>query len=344
MSEVDVQDLLSPVSGEDPLGPDLGNSAEYAEFIQRVQDPGAAVVDGADDADDDPAFWRKTITDAEGLLRQSKDIWIAVYLAMALVKASELSGLAQGLAIIRGLIERYSDQMHPRKDPDDLFPIQQINALGELAGSRFLKAIRKSKYCESSRFGVYTVRDFLIAAGHMQASNRAPNGDLSAIKSAFEDFKNQSSAKCTVLLSAIEESGKHVNIISEYIRTRCGPEHWDDLIELSLMLRRALEFGTGTGMGRVTESGVSNIDSVEAALKSPAGMLGDGTIQSREDVRRALQRICDYYERNEPASPVPVLAKRAMKLVSMDFMQVVRDLLPEQISTIEKLGGIEPKP
>jgi len=263
---------------------------------------------------------------------------------MALVKVSELGGLSRGLAIVRGLLERYSEGMHLRKDPDDPYPIQQINALGELAGVRFLEAIRKSKYCESSRFGVYTVRDFLIAAGHMQAANRAPNGDLSAIKSAVEEYKTQSDGKCSALLTAIEEGNKHVEIISEYIRTRCGPEHRDDLIELSLMLRRALEFGTGKGMGRVSEPDDSKVDSGEAALKSPSGSSGDGTIQSREDVRRALQRICEFYERNEPASPVPVLAKRAMKLVSMDFMQIVRDLLPDQVSTIEKLGGVEPKP
>jgi type VI secretion system protein ImpA len=31
-----------------------------------------------------------------------------------------------------------------------------------------------------------------------------------------------------------------------------------------------------------------------------------GTITSREDVVRLLDRMCEYYERNEPSSPVPL--------------------------------------
>jgi type VI secretion system protein ImpA len=66
-----------------------------------------------------------------------------------------------------------------------------------------------------------------------------------------------------------------------------------------------------------------------------------GEIRSREDVVRVLERICDYYSRNEPSSPVPLLLRRAQRLATGSFMEIVRDLAPDAIKTIEQICGAE---
>jgi len=71
------------------------------------------------------------------------------------------------------------------------------------------------------------------------------------------------------------------------------------------------------------------------------GGAGVGEIRSREDVVRVLDRLSEYFRKNEPSSPVPLLLQRAKRLVSKDFMEILRDLTPDGVSQAEKLGGVD---
>ena len=64
-----------------------------------------------------------------------------------------------------------------------------------------------------------------------------------------------------------------------------------------------------------------------------------GTIRSRQDVVRLLEDICAYYARTEPASPIPLLLRRAQRLVSMDFLQIITELTPDALSQIMMVAG-----
>ena len=58
----------------------------------------------------------------------------------------------------------------------------------------------------------------------------------------------------------------------------------------------------------------------------------------------AMDLICDYYLKNEPSSPVPILVQRAKRLVTMGFMEIIQDLAPGGVSEVEMFKGSEPEP
>jgi type VI secretion system protein ImpA len=66
-----------------------------------------------------------------------------------------------------------------------------------------------------------------------------------------------------------------------------------------------------------------------------------GEITSRDDVIRALDKVCAYYKRFEPSSPVPLLVQRARRLVKKEFVEIIQDLTPEALKQIELIGGSE---
>jgi type VI secretion system protein ImpA len=66
-----------------------------------------------------------------------------------------------------------------------------------------------------------------------------------------------------------------------------------------------------------------------------------GAISSREDVLRVLDRVCAYFAQHEPSSPVPLLLKRAKRLVSKDFLEILRDLAPDGVAQAEAIRGPE---
>jgi type VI secretion system protein ImpA len=54
-----------------------------------------------------------------------------------------------------------------------------------------------------------------------------------------------------------------------------------------------------------------------------------------------IDKICAYYERHEPSSPVPMLLMRARRLVDKSFMEILQDLAPEGMGQARQVGGME---
>ena len=52
-----------------------------------------------------------------------------------------------------------------------------------------------------------------------------------------------------------------------------------------------------------------------------------------------LDRITEYYNRNEPSSPVPLLVQRAKRLVSADFMAIIKDIASDGAKQADLLLG-----
>jgi type VI secretion system protein ImpA len=61
-------------------------------------------------------------------------------------------------------------------------------------------------------------------------------------------------------------------------------------------------------------------------------------------VVRLLDWICEYYERHEPSSPLPLLLARCKRLVSASFLDIVRDVAPGAVSQVDILRGKDNQP
>jgi type VI secretion system protein ImpA len=64
-----------------------------------------------------------------------------------------------------------------------------------------------------------------------------------------------------------------------------------------------------------------------------------GGIKSRDDVLKALNAISAYYEKFEPSSPIPLFMARCKRLVTMGFVDIVRDLVPDALAQVDVLRG-----
>ena len=85
------------------------------------------------------------------------------------------------------------------------------------------------------------------------------------------------------------------------------------------------------------EAGAADAD---AASGSGAGAKAiSGEIQSRQDVVRMLEKVCQYYSRAEPSSPVPNLLRRAQRLAEMDFMEIISEICPDAVGQVRTITG-----
>ncbi|MHC5061563.1 MAG: type VI secretion system protein TssA [Planctomycetota bacterium] len=129
MSKFDIESLFSEVSAESPCGEDISYDQDYLALERLLQPKGGGVLGEEEDLAEEPN-WSEVADKSYELLRRSKDLRAAMYFAVALLKLEGFAGLCDGLYLLKGLLERFWDDMYPQLDPeDDNDPLERINIL-----------------------------------------------------------------------------------------------------------------------------------------------------------------------------------------------------------------------
>lgn len=344
MSVIDVETLLKPLTEESPCGDDLEYDSVFAEMERAVagrpeQQFGETVVEG--EGPDWPEVQRKALD----LFERTRDLRVAVYLARSAVALQGWPEFRDALALVRGLLERYWDQVYPRLDPDDdLDPTLRINTLASLADKdSTVRAVRLAPLVRSRAIGMFGLRQIELARGELAAVGDESVPEMSTIEGAFSEVDLES---LTATAAAVRESLEHAHAIEAAVSEQVGAGQSVQLGPLLTELKRADRFISERVERRQeslpgsAEAGDSEDASGAVAATNGAPQRLSGEITSREDVVRALDKLCEYYERHEPSSPVPLLLQRAKRLASKSFIEIMRDLTPSGLEQALSIGGV----
>ena len=55
-----------------------------------------------------------------------------------------------------------------------------------------------------------------------------------------------------------------------------------------------------------------------------------------------MDAICAYLEQHEPTNPAPLLVRRARRLMTMNFLDIVKDMSPDGINQVMFIAGQDP--
>lgn len=320
MAVLDVGKLIAPIAGESPSGPNLEYDPAFLELEKAAQGKAEQVV-GSAGAAPEPPDWNAVATQATALLERSKDLRVAVQLTTALLHRHGATGFAEGLAVVRGLLETQWPTVHPVLDPDDdpSLPSSRMTALTALTLTPIIVALRRAPLLASKALGTLSLEDIAPSEG-------AP--DTSRIEAIFlESPLAELEACATTLKKALEDLQGIDRVFLERLNDR-GPDH-SGLVRYFRQAQQAVEARLSVRRGAAQAEEAAAEDAAVAEAPRPRGLSGD--ILSREDVVRALDKISAYYERHEPSSPVPLLVDRCKRLVSMSFLEIVGDLAPDAV-------------
>jgi type VI secretion system protein ImpA len=67
-----------------------------------------------------------------------------------------------------------------------------------------------------------------------------------------------------------------------------------------------------------------------------------GEISTRQDALHMLDKVISFLERTEPGNPAPLLIQRAKRLVGVSFMDIMNDLAPDALGSIQNITGKPP--
>jgi type VI secretion system protein ImpA len=330
MAVLEIAKLLAPLEGDAPAGPNLEYDPAFAALEKAAAGKAEQVIGGATSAAE-PPDWNVVLTAALELLARTKDLRIAVHATRALLYRHGVLAFTEGIALVRGLLEAHWALVHPQLDPDDdNDPTMRITALSALAAPALLLSLRGSALVESRALGPVSFADLHPASG-------AP--DAARIAGAFEAAELSA---IEAMAAALATAAANLRGIDAVFETQTGDRGPDFAPLLDYFNKGHLALAqriSSLKPAAEAEAGAAETPGAKpaAAAPPPRGLSGD--ILTREDVVKALDKICEYYARHEPASPVPLMAQRCKKLVTMSFFEILAEVAPDSVKQAQIVVG-----
>lgn len=331
MTTLELEPLLSPLAADAPCGADL----EYDPAFLALQEAAAGkpeqqygdTVIAAQEPD-----WESVDGQARQLAMRTRDLRVAVWLVRSGARLTGLSGAVRGLQLVQALVERHWDHLHPQLDASDHNdPTARVNALQPLLHANAgLADVRAASL--TGRRGALTVRDIELALGHAEPlageSVSTEEGVLKGVAAAIAE-----SAELATLMQAGLAA---VQGLADSLDRRLASTQGLDFGPLRRLMQWVADAALrATGAAMVPTAAGAQVPAAAVATGAGAGIY----IGSREDAIRALERACEWIERNEPSNPAPLLIRRSQRLMSKNFIDIVRDLIPDGVDQVEKIAG-----
>jgi type VI secretion system protein ImpA len=333
---VDFDRFAGPIADDSPCGPDCEYESDFLALAQEVagkpeQQFGDTVIPAVD------PDWRKVDSLASEVLARTRDLRVVAWLTLANIHVQGVEAFAAGLHLMRTLCENFWDQVHPRIEIDgESDPYLRVNAIAAFSGSEFSGEDRILQALRSA-----TLLPAPMSASFREVENtytRPTEAAYSAaqIDTVIADALSANDARVLCVCSAAEDLDALKSLISDRIVAADAPdlERIESILKpVAQAIKRVQASLAGIAVDGEVEGGAG-----EAAAGGTTQSIS-GTVQSREDARRALERVCEYLERHEPSNPAALFARRAQRMLSLSFFEIMQELTPDSMSHLEMLTG-----
>ncbi len=321
------EQLLNPISAGQPAGTDLAFSPELDAIAHARKFDDPSLDQGEWVTELKEADWEFVVQRCADLLEtKSKDLRLAVWLTEAATRQYRLRGLAEGLRVLAGLLERFWDQgLYPQSDNGD--HDQRIGNLSWILGH--IPSLLRDIPVTDGRGSAYSLLDFDIA-------RKAADGklaDLEAARSANSPafrtlFAADAKACAEVLLQLERAADQRLGRDSPgFVGARDALDHLVRLIPAP------------------SAEVPVHIEAAHSEIATPVMQAAPpGVISSRKQAIAQLRAVADFFRRTEPHSPVSYFADKAANAGEQDLHTWLRSVVkdPGSMAHIEELLGIQP--
>ncbi len=369
---LDISPWLEPVDAANPSGVSLRDHPSFHE-IERLMEPRVEVMRDERNRPVSevpiPVDWSEVLAKSEELRRHGRDLRLLVIVARAHANERGLAGLADGLILVARTLEAHWETLHPELRTAATARDAALRRISALVGLQMAKDgllgdLRSRVFFDLRGLGPVTGLDLERAT----LDSRTALADLEGISEAT---RAEETARHEALIARVrgslaalaDQAGEQRAALTEAARAAVDAT---EAVEAALAAR--LDGGTylpdlkrflgrvlatldrpapgATTTAEAATAGIVAAGPIPGAAPAPvaAAIMGlPGTITSRQEVIAYLDRIIEFYDRTEPASPVPFLARRMRRMVPMDFLELMEDLAPSGLKEFRSLAGIADK-
>lgn len=316
-------------------GEDFEYSVEFIELerLIRVQD---TVEYGQYVYTSEPVDWVRVEKLCRDLYENTLDLRVIVILARCLLERYGLSGFIAGLRLISLLLRQRWENFHPQLVAENQFdPLIRINTLAELAVPAIIMVALKRQVLATTEDGqvlyLADLETIYSAQGSAQSEQHKLLSKLISPNCSVELVRN---------IGQINAICRELNEITLCLEAKAEIQNMSPLQSMSGSLRKwvsVVEADISVVAAQPSASIHQESGGFAQTKQGNSESLGN-SYQSREDIVRALDAICSYYNEQEPSSPIPFLLARVRRLTTMRFINIIAELAPEALTDLRRLG------
>lgn len=350
-----------PVTASAPAGTNLEYDARFLEMQRlsegvREQQYGETIVAAV------PPDWAALLPLTEKLCGETRDLRVAVLRIESLTHHGGLGGMKAGFEMLEAWLSGLWDDLYPELDSSDgNDPFVRVNSLGRLCEHhRLPHLLERCVLFEIPPHARIECRDLLPPTGDatikqferptaMELEAAFLAMPLATIRATYEDLHD--AAGCLHRCVRILEQKTYPGIwnvqpllgklnaigtaVKKYLKVRLA-ENDAVVSRVSSELSEPIEPSSSRASGTLPGSAGA---ATAANGSTSADFDFSITVASRDQAIEAIDAATNYFVRHEPSSPVPLLLRRARRLVKQDFVEILRDLAPGALAECEQFAG-----
>ncbi|MBL8695627.1 MAG: type VI secretion system protein TssA [Planctomycetes bacterium] len=370
----EIQELLEPIPGDAPGGKDHSGHPEFLTLQADVKKQRKEMQDRAINAElaargeqelpvESGPTWKKIRDQADRLLRnRTKDLESALYWTEAGVETDGFVGLADGLGLLNGILEKFWDGCFPAlsSDGDDFRRWSKLLALESLGPILDRQMLLQAKGVDGPIPISYY--QWKLSSGRV----KRPSGMTPEASKIFDDrvrevetlweqaSKGASLDDLKSRLAVLDRCVSNLDALETTASAKFRPPETEDDVRSFPKLRADVE-SCRRVIAEIVESrggsaaGAAPAEAGDSMSNESGGAAGGaaaprGPVQGRAEAVQRLREIAAYFRATEPHSPISYLLERAIRWADMPFEILMRDIMDNQdaLSTIDRLLGIKP--
>jgi len=364
--------FLAPIPGPDSAGLDLRNDMRFMALERALDGASRAVREDQvrkGNTGDVALDWARLMAEAEGLAEAGRDLRLLVIVARLMTNQRGPAGLAEGLDLLADAVENWWDSLHPALREGDnprASALRRINALHQIenAEAGIIGDLAYNSLLTPRGLAVVTGADLEAASitqGMLEAegatglsaaeqASRAADHEVrvNRVMTSCRVCRDQAAEQVAALDEGLGNAIRALQRLEAALAARVGSDPPVRFLELGKVLGRMQSTLAAPG-GRpapvaaeapAPPEGAEGGDAMPADLPiAPAAGL-PARLTSRDEVEACLDLIIEFYQRNEPASPLPDLARRMRRMVPMTFLQLIEEIAPGGVKEFRSIAGV----
>jgi type VI secretion system protein ImpA len=332
------EELVQPISEDLPCGEDL----EYDPVFQQMesmmqtkpeQEFGDTIIPG------EGPDWKGVSQQVDELLPRTRDLRVLTYAALTDLHLTGLGAFSDSLEALNACLEAHWETIYPELDiEDNNDPTIRFNVLQMLNDRELVRnGLERAPLVEIKGLGAFSLHDIELAEGKVQPTGDEEVQDIALIQGAFGDADTEQMTALGEGVGGAITQLKRLAELWDQLATDSPALSIDETLDVLNHIHTAIS-NYAPAAAAVVEGGEASGDE---GSQAPSGVAApvSGAINTRADVVQAIDRICEYYIVQEPSSPVPLLLRRAQRLVTKSFSEILEDIAPDGVTQLQVISG-----
>lgn len=336
MAGVDLNAFLTPVTQDQPCGPDLDFEGDLA-FMNYMARAEGLLPESFFAFDRGSIEYAKEFDQIGELSEQTRDLRLLVLYAKLSILNRDIASFTKAVTTAAAALDQWWDEIHPRgEDGDFMMRVATLQSLDDTP--HVILPLQSAPLIDNRRYGAVTYRAWQIGNGQLQPREGEQSVDVSTLERALLESDIEAiivrrdellsiSEACGAIADVSADKGGYSNQIT-----------LDRLKAVATEIATVLDHHVGTRdparavLAPAGEEEAPSEAETETGIAPQAGAPASSIpalLSSRKEAARALAAAATYFAAYEPSSPALMLVRYAEKLMGKSFFEVVRALMPD---------------